>query len=137
MNQVTQKLMLHRFDISGSEDVTLELTPKELGALKIEISVHKGIVSADILTQTVAVKEILEKNQALLHDALTQSGFNIDHFSVNIGDFGHNPYSADDNNYNGMTFASEETHYSALTALARVGEILGVVNTESGISIYV
>jgi len=89
IKQVAEKLSLHRFDSKGSEGITLELEPKGLGSLKIEISVHKNMVSADILTQHATVRDILDKNQTLLRDAMAGMGFVVDHFSVNVGDFSH------------------------------------------------
>jgi flagellar hook-length control protein FliK len=91
VKQVAEKLSLHRLSAKGNEAVTIELEPKDLGALKIELSVHKNFVSADILTQHASVRDIMDKNQSLLRDALAGMGFIVDHFSVNVGDFSHLP----------------------------------------------
>ena len=88
IQQVVQKLSLNRMATRGTEGIRLELEPKELGALTIDITVHKNVVSADILTQSASVKEVLDKNQTILRDALSNAGFVIDQFSVNVGDFG-------------------------------------------------
>jgi flagellar hook-length control protein FliK len=87
VKQVADKLSIQRLNVKSGDGVTIELEPKELGALKIEISIHKNLVSADILTQHASVRDILDKNQSLLRDAMTQMGFNVDKFSVNVGDF--------------------------------------------------
>jgi flagellar hook-length control protein FliK len=120
IEQVAQKLSVQKLNLNGKESVTLELEPKELGALKIEISVHKGSITAEILTQHPIVKEILEKNLYLLHDGLKQSGFNIDQFSVNVGDF----RNQSDSKWNQETFHFSDrqaSNYSADPVLAVAG----------------
>ena len=120
IEQVAQKLSLQKLNLNGKEGVTLELEPKGLGALKIEIAIHKGSVSADILTQYPIVKEILEKNLSLLHDGLMQSGLNIDQFSVNVGDFRNG--SDREGNGEGFHFSDiQASDYYAEPALAVAG----------------
>ncbi len=143
VKQVADKLSVNRLNSKGSDRITLELEPKDLGALKIEISVHKNFVSADILTQHASVKDILDKNQAILRDALAGAGFSVDHFSVNVGDFSQHPQHFSEqeqfNNTYGTKFATlEEVANSAESDLATVGagsKYWG--NAESGISVYV
>jgi flagellar hook-length control protein FliK len=139
LDQVAKTVSIHRFDVSGVDSVTIELTPKELGTIKIEISVDKGTVSADILTQTVAVKEVLEKNQSFLQDALIHSGFQIDHFSVNVGDFSDHSQSFSYQDEYGTDFAiGEESGRLLRPALVMAGEILNDrYRSEGGISFYV
>jgi hypothetical protein len=131
IEQIAQKLSVQRLNLNGKEGVTLELSPKELGALKIEIVVHKGSVTADIFTQYPIVKEILEKILSLLHDGLMQSGFNIDQFSVNVGDFGNQSDTQSD---------QERFHFSngADDSPLRVGEgARGLARIENGMSLYI
>ncbi|MEK7747477.1 MAG: flagellar hook-length control protein FliK [Nitrospirota bacterium] len=103
MEQIVQKVAINKMVSKGSDRIRLELEPKELGALTIDIAIHKNVVSADILTQSAAVKEILDKNQTILRDALANAGFVVDQFSVNVGDFGqssrHFPYRDQSNGY--------------------------------------
>ena len=143
VKQVADKLAMHRFESNGVEGVTIELEPKELGALKIELSIHKNFVSADIITEHASVRDILDKNQVLLRDALTGLGFTVDQFSVNVGDFSQLPHHSsgqeqfDDNN--GTQFALDNNReVYADSELAWVGggsRHWG--NVESGISVYV
>jgi len=136
MEQVAQKLSLQRVNLNGKEGVTLELSPKELGALKIEIAIHKGSVTAEIFTQYPIVKEILEKNLSALHDGLMQSGFNVDQFSVNVGDF-RNPSDSQSNR--------EPFHFSSVSDSSTVPVLVASaerakrssISIESGVSLYI
>ena len=137
VEQVTQKLSLLRLQPNGQDGITLELEPKELGALQIEIRVRDGAVSADILTQHQVVKEILEKNQSLLFDALAHMGLELDQFSVNVGDFHRS--TSDESQQNAFDFTNR--HHDSASAgpvLAMVGEsIRGRFIGENGVSIYI
>jgi len=143
VKQVADKLSMQRFNFKGSEGVTIELEPKELGMLKIELSMHKNFVSADILTQHSSVRDILDKNQTILRDAMANMGFVVDHFSVNVGDFSHlpKPFSGHEqfNDASGTKFALDNSmEDSAESVLAMAGNgsrYWGHV--ESGISVYV
>jgi flagellar hook-length control protein FliK len=143
VKQVADKLSVQRLNTKGSQGVTIELEPKELGALKIEISVHKNFVSADILTQHASVRDILDKNQGILRDAMANMGFTVDHFSVNVGDFSHLPQHssghAQFNEESGTKFALlKESDNSAESALAVAGSGSSYWgNRESAISVYV
>lgn len=137
IEQVAQKLSLQKLNLNGKEGVTLELEPKELGRMKIEIAINKGSVTADIVTQHIIVKEILERNLSLLHDGMRQSGFNIDQFSVNVGDF----RNQSNEQWNGERFHfsdSEASNYlteplfAAASGLSR-RPIFG----EGGVSLYI
>jgi flagellar hook-length control protein FliK len=137
IDQVAQKLSLHQFQMKGKDGVTLQLEPKELGALKIDIVVNKGSVSADILTQHASVKEILEKNQNILQEALAGLGMNIDQFSVNVGDFNFNQY-ANEQEQQGQFGYYEDAFLPAEPVLAMVGgAVRGQYVSERGVSIYV
>jgi flagellar hook-length control protein FliK len=142
IKQVAEKLFLHRFNSNGNEGITLELEPKELGALKIAISVHKGLVSADILTPHSAVRDMLDKNQSLLRDAMAGMGLTVDHFSVTVGDFSQLPHHFSGqgpfNNEFGTKFAfTEGSEQSADSAFAMAESEFLWGYKESGISVYV
>ena len=133
IEQVAQKLSVQRLNLNGKEGVTLELSPKELGALKIEIVVHKGSVTADIFTQYPIVKEILEKNLSLLHDGLMQGGLHVDQFSVNVGDFRNQ--SDMQSNQERFHF-SDRGDYAADPVLVGAGT-RGLARIENGMSLYI
>ncbi len=59
------------------------------GVLRVEVSVDRQRVRADILTHDPAVKSWLEGNQSILHQALARQGFGVERFSVSIGDPEH------------------------------------------------
>ncbi len=63
--------------------------PGGLGSMQVEVSVDQQRVRADILTPDPAAKAWLEGNQGILHQALARQGFEVERFSVNIGDPEH------------------------------------------------
>ncbi len=136
IDQVAQKLSLHHLQMKGKDGITLQLEPMELGALKIDIVVNKGSVSADILTQHASVKEILEKNQNILQEALSGLGMNIDQFSVNVGDFNFNEYTNEQQQ--GPFGFYDDGFLPAEPVLAMMGgAVRGQYVGEHGVSIYV
>ena len=143
VQQVANKLSMHRLNSKGNDGITIELEPKDLGALKIEISVHKNFVFVDILTPHSAVRDILDKNQVLLRDAMANMGFTVDQFSVNVGDFSHlpKPFSGQEqfNDAYGTKFAlrKESPNSDALGFAIAGKESRYWGYTESGVSIYV
>ncbi len=68
------------------EQLRLRLHPESLGALQVEITLQKGAVLAHIITSDHLVKDLLEGNRALLSQSLAEQGFEIDGFSVDVGD---------------------------------------------------
>ncbi len=68
------------------EQLRLQLHPESLGALQVELSLQKGSLVAHILTADPRVKDLLESNQALLRQSLAEQGFDVDGFSVDVGD---------------------------------------------------
>lgn len=67
------------------EQLRLQLHPESLGALQVELSLQKGSLVAHILTADPRVKDLLEGNQALLRQSLAEQGFDVDGFSVDVG----------------------------------------------------
>lgn len=135
IQQVAQTLSLKRLDIrKGGEGVILKLEPKEFGALKIEVRTNQEMVSAEITTQHPHVREILEKNQSLLEDALSRLGLRVDQFSVNVGDFGNRMDSPND----GWRDDELDAGYTVSPLLGAVEEALRYRYSEqSNISVYV
>ncbi|MBN4054142.1 flagellar hook-length control protein FliK [Nitrospira defluvii] len=72
-----------------TEHIRFQLEPESLGSLQIELSLRKGVVVAHIITGDPLVKELLESNQALLRERLAEQGFQVDQFSVDVGEMGN------------------------------------------------
>ncbi len=65
--------------------VKLRLSPPELGALRIELSVSKGALSARLETENPAARAILLDNLPALRERLAEQQIRIDHFNVDVG----------------------------------------------------
>lgn len=84
LSQLTEQIRV--LEPGKVEQLRLSLHPESLGALHVELSLQKGAVLAHITTGDHLVKELLEGNQALLRQSLAEQGFEVDGFSVDVGD---------------------------------------------------
>lgn len=83
LHQVVERLTLrHQGDRS---QMTLRLHPEELGELRMELVMEKGVLKAQIQAQNPQVQEVLERNLFRLRDALEQQGLTLEQFDVNQG----------------------------------------------------
>jgi flagellar hook-length control protein FliK len=69
--------------------VTLRRHPPELGALRVELRVTDGVLSARLEAETPAARTILLENVQVLHDRLAEQGMRIERFDVDLLD--HRP----------------------------------------------
>lgn len=86
LHQISEKWSLSQ--LKNGHSFRLQLEPKALGELQIDISVHQEGIVAEIVTKHPFVKELLEGNQELLRGTLAEQGLKVDRFSVSIGDPG-------------------------------------------------
>jgi flagellar hook-length control protein FliK len=74
---------------NNQERIRLNLEPPELGNLYIEIKRERGQVKATFWADNLLTKEILEKNQGILQNALKGSGLQLENYEVFVQkDFG-------------------------------------------------
>jgi flagellar hook-length control protein FliK len=76
------------FAAMGNRDgsVRLKLSPPELGVLKLEIGVHKGVMRARVEAETPAAQSLLLDNLPDLRDRLAQQNIHIQQFDVDLMD---------------------------------------------------
>jgi len=67
---------------AGGQEMRLELSPPDLGALQVSVSVHDGVLSARLEAQNPATQRILADNLSQLKDSLTQQGVAFDRIDV-------------------------------------------------------
>ncbi|MBT2657793.1 flagellar hook-length control protein FliK [Bacillus sp. ISL-18] len=67
---------------SGDTEAVLSLFPEHLGEIEIKISSQQGQVSAQILTDTMAAKKVLEGQLQNLHQALQQHGLQVQKLDI-------------------------------------------------------
>lgn len=66
--------------------VRLKLSPPELGSVRMEISVNKGVMNARIEAETKEAKNMLLENLPALRDRLAQHNIKIQKFDVDLRD---------------------------------------------------
>jgi flagellar hook-length control protein FliK len=64
--------------------VRLRLSPPDLGAVKLEVSVHNGAMSARLETETSAARSLLLDNLPALRDRLAQQQIKVERFDVDL-----------------------------------------------------
>lgn len=64
----------------------LKLSPPELGSLRLDITVRKGVMKARIEAETSQAKNLLLENLPALRDRLAQQDIKIQQFDVNLRD---------------------------------------------------
>lgn len=65
-------------------NIQLRLSPPELGAMKIEMQVHHGTMTAKLETETAAAKNLLLDNLPALRDRLATQDIRVDKFEVDV-----------------------------------------------------
>ncbi len=64
--------------------IQVRLSPPELGALRIELNMHQGVMTARIEAETTAARNLLLDNLPALRDRLAQQDVRIDRFDVDV-----------------------------------------------------
>jgi flagellar hook-length control protein FliK len=64
--------------------VQVRLSPPELGALRIELTIQNGVMSARLEAETPAARNLLLDNLPALRDRLAQQDVRIDQFDVDV-----------------------------------------------------
>jgi flagellar hook-length control protein FliK len=67
----------------GSQ-MLIKLQPEQLGDVEVKVSMHKGVVLAEIKVENETVKAVIETNLDQLKNALSQKGYNTNQISVAI-----------------------------------------------------
>ena len=75
----------HSIGDNGGE-IRLRLSPPELGALRIELSVRDGVLSARMETETSAARNLLLDNLPALRDRLADQNIKVERFDVDVRD---------------------------------------------------
>lgn len=83
LHQVVERLSLR--NQGDRSQMTLRLHPEELGELRLELVMEKGVLKAQIQAQNPQVQEVLERNLFRLRDALEQQGLTLEQFDVSLG----------------------------------------------------
>lgn len=66
-------------------EVRIQLKPEHLGELKIRVAVEQGVVSAEFVAESQAVKSLIEANLPELRSALQDMGSTVSELAVYVG----------------------------------------------------
>jgi len=80
--------------LRGQNDIHLQLRPPEMGAIKVQMSIHEQTLKLGIIAENNSVKELLLSNVPQLREALMDQGIKLDRLDVEING-GFNPSLAE------------------------------------------
>ncbi len=77
--------------------IRLRLSPPELGSVQMEVTLHKGVLSARLETETPTARAVLLDNLPQLRERLAEQGLRVESFEVDVsrrdtGDSQHQPH---------------------------------------------
>lgn len=83
-NQILDSVKANiKLDDNGSH-MLMKLKPEQLGSVELKISIHKGIVQAEINVENEMVKATVESNLDNLKQSLSQKGYQLNQINVSI-----------------------------------------------------
>ena len=85
--------------------IRLRLSPPELGALKLDITLNKGSLTAHVETETSTARTMLLDNLPQLRDRLAEHNIKIDQFNINL--MNRSPDGTPDNPSSGYADAQQ------------------------------
>ena len=82
MSQIVEKASI--LQLPNSTQTIINLNPKELGNVEIKLTMRDSSVTASIVVENQAVKQVVEQNMAQLKDTLHQQGISVDNMMVSV-----------------------------------------------------
>ncbi|MCC5909798.1 MAG: flagellar hook-length control protein FliK, partial [Clostridiaceae bacterium] len=80
--------VIHKVDTiykSGKNQLSLQLTPENLGKLSIKLISENNDIKAKVYVESLQVKEVIENNLNQLRDSLREKGIYIGSLEVSVG----------------------------------------------------
>jgi len=84
---ILQKELIKHFQQIGDKEratLTVQLQPKELGKMKIELELKEGIVSGKIFVESETAKQALQQHLQTMKDQIKNQGITLESLEVNI-----------------------------------------------------
>ncbi len=82
LNQVVGQISIGKNH--GPSSISIKLHPKELGQIKLDLTVDQTKVKAHLIAQNQQVQDVLERHLPALRSALQQQGLQLDHLQVSV-----------------------------------------------------
>ncbi len=93
LGQIVERM--HLFNRPGEQEIRIRLHPEILGEVLIRMRRVQGVLSAEIQTQNVAVKDLIESQLDSLRQRFQQMDLNVEEFHVSVGDESRNGFDFD------------------------------------------
>jgi flagellar hook-length control protein FliK len=84
LTQVMDSIKANLTVSENGSQMLIKLQPEQLGDVEVKVSMHKGVVLAEIKVENETVKAAIETNLDQLKNALSQKGYNTNQISVAI-----------------------------------------------------
>jgi flagellar hook-length control protein FliK len=84
MHQVKERLVQHDIK-SGSQQITLTLSPDSLGELKMNLNLQGQKLSVEIVTENRTVRDIIVQHTEALKESLARQNITMESFDVTTG----------------------------------------------------
>ncbi|NTV49005.1 MAG: hypothetical protein HGB32_02305 [Geobacteraceae bacterium] len=84
MQQVKERLVQHEVK-SGSQQITLTLSPDSLGELKMNLNLQGQKLSVEIVTENRSVRDVIVQHTEALKESLARQNITMESFDVTTG----------------------------------------------------
>lgn len=82
IDQVIEKIEINQ--LLRSNEITMELTPKELGKLAFKLTEQNGMITAQVRVDSERTKEMIMDNIHVLQESLEKQGLSVGGFQVDV-----------------------------------------------------
>ncbi|MDC0110481.1 flagellar hook-length control protein FliK, partial [Alphaproteobacteria bacterium] len=96
--------------INGGEEIEFNLKPKNLGVLKISLTLKQGIGQVKIITENSFTTNALQQNEALLQKLFNDQGINLDFTAHNGSQNSGSKNNSDHNEENSKDNKRNDSH---------------------------
>jgi flagellar hook-length control protein FliK len=93
--------------------MTLRLDPPELGELRVQMTIARGVVTAEFHASTPQAQTLLERNMAALRHSLESQGLTVERLSVHAGATQHGQQHAMANDDSGSSQQQSNASWSS------------------------
>ncbi|AMK09611.1 flagellar hook-length control protein FliK [Pseudodesulfovibrio indicus] len=123
MRQVDQAIL--KTLSNGAKQLTIQLTPENLGKLSVVLSVQGKEVSATIRTEHADTTKVIADNLDIIKNSLESQGLKVDKLEVQTG-------LADNSNHNGWFGESEHNLYREREAMVAMRNHMRSMREQNG-----
>ncbi len=107
--------------------IRMRLSPPELGSLRVEITVNRGVMNARMETETDAARQLVLENLPALRERLAEQGIKVEQFQVDVSDreTGGQPNQFEDRSHSDRSDAEPRRHSTPRDTSAQDAESQG------------